>query len=784
MTEQKQDGAEMRLVEASGNRPVQASVETTRSPIWATPGEFDLHGILRTLQRRKWLIIITAMAVSILASIFVFRITPLYTATAFVEISPRQSRVVDFEAVLSGLPSDTATIATEIQVIRSRKLAGRTIQRLELHRNPEFNAALRPPGAGRTFLDGLYATAAGILLALSEIGFDIEAEPIEDDGGSAQIEDGSSLSQTEMMRREVESVVSAFLAKLSVVAEGRSRVINISFDSESPRTAAAAANALADLYIVSQLEAKFEATKRANEWLSKRVAELRQEVDVAEKAVERYRHESGLVQGEREVTLAAEQISDLSTQNVIERARLAEAEARLRQTEKLLASPSGIETAPEVLASPLIRDLRREEGRLERQVAEFSAEYGERHPTLINARAELRDMRSKIKEEVDKIIQGLRNEVSVARTRTASFGAALEKLKDEMAVLNTQEVQLRAIEREATASRSLLEILLARSKETSSQENFQQADANVLSYATIPDDPTYPRKKLLLLIALVGGTLLGVVLAFIVEQLDRGFRSKDQVERIMGVTSLGLLPALKGLTAIGKKPETYILERPASAFGEAIRSLHTNLLLSGSGQRPTVVLVASALPKEGKTTVVVSLARMLATIGQKVLVIDCDLRRPKMHKLFDVNRAPGLTDCLLGKVSLQEVIREDHYSGAHLIPAGEVVAHPPSLIGGKPMEALLNTFAQQYDIILLDSAPLGAVADTLIFARMVDETVFLVRWRETRREVALSALKQLQGAAGSVAGVLLTMVDVKEHAQYDFGDSGAYYGPVKKYYTG
>ncbi len=742
------------------------AVEERPQPIFQPVVEVDLQELLRKLWRRKWVILGTVITVMILVAIVLYQLTPRYTAVNQIEISPARSNIVDFEAVLAGLPADSATIETEIQIIRSRNLVAKIVERLKLKRIPEFNAVIRPPSTLETLQDNVRSY-------LVQQGLTIFSNTADDE----------MLTQTERMEKEQNQIIDVVLEGLEVEPEGLSRVVTIQFESENPRTAALVANTLADFYIVAQLEAKFTATKRANSWLNDRVLELRQEVSVADKAIEAFREQSGLIRGQGEVTLASEQISELSMQYIQERTKLAETEARLRQVERLLKSPDGIESASGVLASPLVRELREQEADLGSQTAQLSAELGERHPRMINARAQIRDLRGKIRVEVDRIVQGLRNEVGVARARTATLRAELDKLKKEVARLDTYQVQMRALEREATASQGLLEILLTRSKETTSQENFQEADANILSYAPVPTKPSYPKKVLVLAGASVFGVFLGLLLAFMMEQLDQGFRSMEQIERMMGVMPLGLVPTLTGLGAVGKKPERYILEKPASAFGEAIRRLHTALLLSDT-KPPKTIMICSSLPKEGKTVMVVSLARMLASVGQKVIVVDCDMRRPAVHEIFGLPAKPGLFECLSGEAALKDVIQKDQYSGAHLVSAGALAAHPPNLLGSQSMKSLLDALAQSYDLVIVDTAPVMAVSDSLVLSRLVDTTVFLVRWAETRRETAINGVRQIINAGGNVAGVLLTMVDVKEHAQYSFGDSGSYTGQIKKYYTG
>ncbi len=716
--------------------------------------ELDLGELLRVLRRRKGIILGTIVTITALALLIIFQLTPRYTASSVVMIDPREVQVVDVEAVLSGLSSDRETIESEIQVIRSRGLAKKVVAKLKLDKDPEFNDLLRPP------------TVAGRLLDFRQYFSKQE-----------------KLSEEETAERARTRIIDAFVEKLEVKQEGRARVIFVSFESENRHTAALVANTLADLYIVAQLEAKFEATKRANTWLNERLSELRAEVGASERAVEEFRAKSGLVRG-KDVSLAFQEISEVSSQLIQARLARAGAEARLRQIEVRLSSVDGVDSVSEVLESPLIQRLRQQEADVERSEAELATVFGARHPKMINVRAEVRDLRAKIEREVGKIVGAVRNEVAVARAREAALEKSLEKLKSELTGLNKSEVQLRAHEREAQANRTLFETFLARFKETSSQQGFQQADATILSRADVPDKASFPRKGLLLAVSMVGAGVLGLLLAFAREQLDHGFRSMEQLEQLMGVSALGIIPSLKRLGAAGKAPEAYLLERPTSAYSEAIRSLHTGLLLSDVDQPPKVILIASALPKEGKTVTAVSLARILGSIGHKVIIVDCDLRRATAHEAFGVSSRPGLVECLTGEKPVDEAIQKDEKSGAHLLAAGAPAPNPPDLLGSEQMKNLLVALAESYELVILDSAPVLAVSDARVLSRLADKTVFLVRWTDTRRETAVAALRQLIDAGSDVAGVVLTMVDVKKHARYGYADSGYYYGRVKKYYTG
>ena len=720
--------------------------------------EIDLRDLLRVLWRRKTAIVGTVVLLTALALIVLFQIAPRYTATALVMIDPRETQIVDIEAVMSGLPGDLETIQSEIEIIQSRGLAEKAIRKLKLYDDPEFNARLRPD----SFWDSVGSVVGGWTQA-------VFSGP---DGPPTRLELEFDLERV--------AIIDSFLEKLEVGRRGRSRVIEIAFESENPQTAVQGANAIADLYVVEQLEARFEMTQRATVWLSDRLAELRQAVEVSESAVEAYRERAGLIKGER-ASLASQQISELNTELVLARSARAEAEARLRQVRNLLKSSGGVDSVAEVLSSPLIQRLREQEAGVERKIAELSTEYGDKHPRMINIRAEMGDLKGKIAAEVNKIVQNLRNEVSVVRAREKSLQASLQQLEQRVAELNTSEVQLRALQREANANRDLYETFLARFKETSTQEDMQRTDSRIIGRADIPIEPSFPKKRLILALVLVGSIFLGIVLAFAIEQLDHGFRSMEQVEHLTGIASIGLVPTIAKAKG---QPENYAVDKPTSILGEAVRTIYTSLVLSSVDAPPRVVLITSALPEEGKTTISLLLGRMFALLGKRSIIIDTDLRRPQVHTKLGIPVAPGLVELLTGEATLEDVIHKDEATGADVIPAGRAGPNAAELLNSERLKSLLRELAADYDLAILDSPPTMVVADSRVLAHLADKTILVVRWAATRREVAAMALKHLVDAGGSIAGTVLSRVNVRKHAGYGYGDSGYYYGASQKYYAG
>ena len=282
----------------------------------------------------------------------------------------------------------------------------------------------------------------------------------------------------------------------------------------------------------------------------------------------------------------------------------------------------------------------------------------------------------------------------------------------------------------------------------------------------------------------VGATFLGILLAFTIEQLDRGFRSGEQIESATGISVLGLVPTLTGLTKIGKNPANYIIEKPTSAFGEAIRSLHTSLRLSNLDDPPKSILITSCLPAEGKTSISICLARMLASAGHKVIALDVDLRRPSFSDIFK-DDGPGLVEYLTtSDLDLKDLIHKDHESGADVLFAGATSKNPTDILGSRKMIQLLRSLEKQYEYVVLDSPPILAVSDARILSGQVHATLFVVRWADTPREIVAQGLKQILTSGGNLAGVVLSQVNAKKHARYGYGDSGYYYGRIKKYYVG
>jgi exopolysaccharide transport family protein len=688
-----------------------------------------------------------------LATMIVFQMTPRYRAAALLLIEPPKTRVINFQSVLSGLPYDQDRINSEIAVITSRELASRIVRKVELVRDKEFNPGLREKRGIVNWLLSRFSRPEKSLLPR----------------GRARVE----------QQEVVDNLQGAILVK----PQFQSRVIAVSVASTDARKSAELTNLLVDAYLVDQLEAKYEAIRRASSWLGSRIAALRAAVERSERAVEAYRQKHGLIKGKEQETVAASRITSLNSQLVIARVKRAEAEARLEQLEKAIKSRGGVDSVAAVQSSSLIQTLRVRESAVIGKLAELSAEYGRKHPKIISTRAELSDLRAKIRQEVLKIVARVRGEVLIARASERSLNRSLQRMENSAAGLNRASVGLRALEREAAANQTLLKTMLTRLKETSSQRGIQTADARIISRAVIPSSPYFPRTFLFILVAFGASVVIGIGLATAVEHMDSGFRSSDQIEQLTGYPAIGLIPNLVNKLHKQGGVFKYMEDNPISQYAEAIRNVHVSLALSNVDNPPKLILVTSAMSGEGKSTTAFSLARAAAAAGKRTILVDCDMRNPTSHVLAGLEKAPGLVDILSGNADAQTAVRSAGVVNLSILTAGDPPANPSDLLMSERMKRLVIELSEQYDLVVLDSPPVMAVSDPRILAPQSDAILFVVRWTRTKRENVVHAIKQLADNGAKIAGVVVTQVNVKKHAEYDYGDSGYYSPRYSKYYT-
>ncbi|MGF7161651.1 exopolysaccharide transport family protein [Rhodoligotrophos appendicifer] len=723
--------------------------------------EIDLREIMRAL-RRRWQLIAGTIAVGLaLVSLYLMVATPLYTASASILIDTRSKAVFDAEAVLSGMGADTAAIDSQVELIKSTATALRVADKLKLANDVEF----RPTSDG--------FSPVGWLMSM----FQSEAKS-----------DATPLPVDDTLTPEQASLAQAVLTGLDVRREGRTYVLVINYTAKSPDKAARIANAFAGEYLVDQLEAKFEATKLATDWLNERLSALAQNLRVSENAVEQFKQENNIIStGGQDIF--EQQLGQINQQLVLASADVAEAKARYDRVLEIQSQPNSQRSLEAVIRSDVVAQLRGQQSTIAGREAELATRYGSKHPQVINIRAQRGDIERQITLEVSRVVANIKNDYEVALTRAESLQESLEKLQSGIEGNKSATIRVRELEREASANRALYEAFLGRFKEVSQQETLQTPEARIIAKAFAPTSASYPNKKLALAIAFVGFCGIGVGLAFLTEHLDDSFKSSAQVEEVLKLPVLATVPLMLASQLKSDKgvipAEKFAVNKPLSTYAEAIRALKMEILLSNIDQPPRVVMVTSAVPAEGKTTLSSNLASFAAHTGMKVLLMDADLRHPALTNRWlgeGADSAPGLVEFLVGQVSAESVLLKDPETHLHFLPASQRVQNTAEVLESAKMRDWLRRARDLYDLVIVDSSPITPVVDSRVLAKEVDSILLVVEWDKTPREVVMSAMRNLGPNAHRIAGVALNKVNVKKMSGYSPYGYGYAYGKYPHYY--
>ncbi|HEY5565477.1 MAG TPA: GumC family protein, partial [Rhodothermia bacterium] len=562
----------------------------------AGPGDGgpEIRDLLRRLWGYKWLI--AAVMVLVVGStwLVVEQIVPRYTATAVLLIAPPERNVIELKDVVERLDTNPQTIRSEAIVLESRDLSAKAVEKLGLFDSTRLNS----PRNRKSFfahLNPLTYLPKEWREGFLEFLRDAEASALGNPPPVNVPNDGDP----EQARRD--AIVSQFMAGLSVSREEFTRVIRISFTFENPKLAADAANALADGYVQNTLDVKYAGTREAAVWLREQLNTLRLQVEESEAALERVRQGEARAEG-RSTNLASDEITALNNELVKAKSETTRLRARLQQIEELRKSSDWAAQSATIFRSDMIQTLRLEQFKLEREEADLSIDLGDDHPRMINIRAEIASVEAKLQRELEQFVEAARDELVEAQARETALKRNLDSMTNQVGDLNEAEMRMRALEREAQANRNLYEAFLARYKETSIQGEVQQPDARVIGYAQVTNVPSYPPKKRYMNTAIVLSLGLALALVFALEKLDNGFRTARQVEQQTGLPVLGLIPWTKLSREHAKHAEDLITKNSHTRFTESINILYSRLKWPREGGIQNIILVTSAMPKEGKTS--------------------------------------------------------------------------------------------------------------------------------------------------------------------------------------
>ena len=755
--------------------PVEGLPSPTGRPIEASRNE--LWEWLRLLNRRKALIVGSGLVAVALMALIIAQATPMYKASSRIMLDTRTFKVVSTEAALSGVDTlNLGAIQSELEVIQSEFLIGRVVDRLGLASNPDFNGT-RAPG----FLDATLEPMRemwhnGIASLLSPQQAQPAAPQQATPARSGKVED------SDPARR---AAIGAVMGRLNVQLLGRTFVIMITVESPDGTMSARIANAIAEVYLADQVDNKNEANRRATEWLEERLAELRRNLQVAEEAVATYRRDKGL-SGSPEATVSAQTLSELNGKYIAAKTKRIEKEGRLVALARASLNPNELAGIEEVSKNAILSQLRTQEMELTRKVADLSTQFGPNHPKLKQAESELAAVKSRFQQQTQSITLAIRAELDAAKSEEEELRTQVERSAVLNGATSQYEAELKQLEREAQSNRALYESFLNRFKELREQQDIQRADARILAYAWPSGAPSSPNYKTGLFGAFVVGCLLGMAGAIAAEKLDRVFRSASQVEQATGVAVLGMIPLVKGSVGQRASIVSQVLDKTTSSAAEAMRAVFTAISLSNLDRPPRVIAVTSSTPGEGKTTFAAALGGLLTKMNasRRVLLVDLDLRRANLAVAFGVGKDRGGTidEYLMGTKTLDQCVRRHEISGVDYICARPDTPNAPEILESHAMKAALATFADRYDLVMLDSPPVMAVSDARIVSQLADYTIFIVHWAKTARDVVTTAVGALLNVTDRV-GIVINKVNLTKHAMYEYGDYGDYYSRYHGYYS-
>jgi polysaccharide biosynthesis transport protein len=703
----------------------------------------------KTVLEYKWQIVGVAIIAIAVTALAVFSITPIYRATNSIAIEYRQNNVLGVADVYETGAGANSYYATQLAVLRSRDMAEKAVTRIEWERYPDFLKSA--PSIFETIKSRITDEFP-------------ELAPIFGADKSAVVElTGVALLQAR---------INAFVAATQVEPVINTQVVKVHFLAKNPVLAMESANALAEAYIESGFEAQFEAARRATEWLNERLSGVKGRLAESESALQEFREQQNILNiGSGKSVLEAELTDNMQRLRDAERAKnqLQNTYAQIRQAGDL---PYLLQQISVLVEDELVRSTKQGFLVAEQEVSQLTPRYGPKHPAMIKAQARLMEAREAFQQQLRRAAQGIRSKYQIAEKNVRSLSEAVEKTRQQIRALDRQDYSMQVLAREADANSQLYDTILKRFKEADLSGDFQTLKARVIDPAILPARPHLPNKRRALMFAAFFGALGGIGLALVRNHLDASIKTGDDLEQISGKPVFASVPEA-GRRLLGGSVAKMVEDKPRSAFSEGIRTIRTGVLLSDLDKNKRRILVTSALPQEGKSSVATNLALAFAQM-EKVLLVDCDLRKPNLAKYMGLKGSPvGISDMLRGDVDRKNLAVHQVAPNVDLLPVGKHLPSPGQVLTSDRFRQLLDEVSEGYDRVIIDSAPCNPVSDTLLLASHVDGVVFVVRYDSTNIKVVQTVLKKIAKSQTPVLGMVLNRVDHKRAMQS--GDS-YYYG--------
>lgn len=716
--------------------------------------KLDIVEYWRSITKRKVAIVAFGLAVALLAAVVVFVMTPVYRATVTVLIEANKSKVLSIEDVYSGISQNREYFQTQVEIIKSREVAVKAIIKTKLWEREEFD----PREKSKSWVGSILAST----------GFTDDLEKKE---------------WTELALAE--AIYTGFSKRLTIEPIRLSQLAKISFESKDAELSALVANAVADVYIENDLDARYKVTKQASSWLQERLSSLKTKLDESERALQTFREKEGIVDVKNAAQSGAgKQIEEVTQRLVETRMKRAEAENAYNQIKN---APKGadLSSLPAVIKNTIVGEAKKQEGEAERRLSEIAQRYGTEHPKYLQGEGELKAARDNVKRQVDMVVSSVTREYEAARGTERALEGIMASARGSVQTINRKEFELGVLDREVESNRQMYDMFMKRAKETNVAGDLQSAVARVVDPAVVPNKPVKPQKVQIILIAFVLGLFIGVLSSLLLDRLDNTLKTTEDIETKLKHPLLTTLPLLDKSEVERTSTARLFLDQPKSLYSEAIRTARTGVLLSAIDLDKRILLVTSSLPGEGKTTFSINLA-MAHAHTKKTLLIDSDMRRPAVSKGLDLGKgSKGLSNLVSGTATLEECLQTVEGSNLMILPSGTIPPNPLELLLSQKFKDTLAQLSETFDIIIIDSPPVELVSDALVISALTTGVIYVVKALDTPYQLARKGLQRLRRADGQILGVVLNKLDFA-HAEKYYGEYSGYgkYGYGTKGYQG
>ena len=743
--------------QASGGEFQAPPTDVFGTPQRETRPFVDWRNAVRIVRRRIWPAATVAVIVFVGAIVHAFTQVPVYEAKARILIEADRGNPTGLKDPLEEDRSTVTDYQTQLMILQSRSLARQTMQALGVWNRPIAMRA-EPPAERGSFRAFLAAAGDGARSVMSWLW----EPPAPAPTAAGRRDDGENGDET--------TKIDDFLGGLRVAPVPDTRLVDVFYVSPDAPVSAMYVNAIVTHFIQQNAEAKMTASKEVIEWLNARLVEQRKTLEASEAALHRYRSKHNIVSVDEQASLSVQKLTEMTAAVTKAKTDRIEKEAMFKQLESVKGDRAALESFPAVLASPAVQQLRSELIALQRQQAQVAEKFGERHPNRIKINEQVQGADSRLQAEIAKVLTSVRNEFAGARAAEEALDQTLEVQKRDTLSRNGNDVEFVLLQRDAESNRQIWQSLQQRVNEFAVTRERRSSNVRIVDAAEVPKLALAENVRKNLRYGALGAFFLGLCVAFCLEYFDSHVKTPEQIKTELGLPFLGLVPLVNAREVVGsplvQADTASVRAGIPPGFGEAFRKLRTNVRLSIPDERTQPLLITSAGMGEGKTVVASNLATTLALSSQRVLLIDADLRRPRLHRVFELPQEPGLSNLLVGEVVASQVIQKTNVPGLLVLTSGTVPPNPSELLESKRFKDFLTQLGQHFDWVLIDSPPVLPVTDAMVLSQIVAGVVLVVSADATPLQAARQAVDQLDVARARILGAVLNRVDLEKRAYY------------------